>query len=88
MYAKSLGEWFELATPAQRDQLNAAFDRVVLSQLRADPFKKHHRGASAQRAGEIEAVVASIPGAPVITRGDICQACHECSYWRNAVCQG
>ena len=84
MNAKSLGEWYELATPAQREQLNAAFDRVVLSQLRADPFKKHHREASAQRAGEIETVVASIDGAPSITRGDICQACHECEYWKEA----
>ena len=78
----NLTKWFEQASPEQRKLLNDRFGRVSLSQLRADPGKNYHRGASADRAGEIEAFVAGMENAPEISRGDLCDACNHCEYWR------
>ena len=90
MRVKSLEEWFEKATPEQRAALNATFDRVVLSQLRAKKGKPHHREASARRAGEIESAVVEMSKTdstvPLLSRGDLCDSCNSCEYWRKAQC--
>jgi hypothetical protein len=82
-----LTEWFNQATQDQKNVLNAQFGRVSLAQLRCSEGKKHHRSASAHRAGEIEAFVSTMreadPSVPKLTRGDLCQACSDCEYWRH-----
>ena len=88
---KDLREWHEQATPEQRNQLVELLGgptvRVSLYQLRTDSSKRYHREASAARAGKIEEAIANIAKGdntvPILTRGDICSACHSCHYWRD-----